>query len=223
MIKETVFFFRHGPATSRRQAEMGLVEFQKWLANEVDKDGYKALREGLVQDLRGEILEVGAGTGAMFSYYGEGANVVALEPDDPFRAAAEEAAKNAHASIEVVGGSGESLPFPDASFDAVVASTVLCSVTSMEQTLAEFKRVLKPGGRLRLLEHVRSEHWPEGALMDMLNPVWLRINKVGCNWNRRPVEAVRDAGFQIDDVEPHKLFSPAAPATMPLRLIKARI
>jgi hypothetical protein len=64
MIKETVFFFRHGPATSRRQAEMGLAEFQKWLANEVDKDGYKALREGLVQDLRGEILEVGAGTGA---------------------------------------------------------------------------------------------------------------------------------------------------------------
>jgi ubiquinone/menaquinone biosynthesis C-methylase UbiE len=222
MIKETVFFFRHGPATSRRQAEMGPVEFQKWLAKEVDEAGQKALREELVQDLRGDILEVGAGAGAMFSYYGEGANVVALEPDDEFRAAAEETAKNARASIEVVGGAGESLPFPDASFDAIVASTVLCSVTSMAQTLAEFKRVLKPGGRLRLLEHVRSEHWPEGVLMDMLNPVWLRLNKVGCNWNRRPVEAVRDAGFQIDEVEPHKFFSPAAPASFPLRLIKAR-
>jgi ubiquinone/menaquinone biosynthesis C-methylase UbiE len=223
MIKETMFFFRHGPATSRRQAEMGPVAFQQWLAKEVDKDGQKALREELVDDLRGDILEVGAGAGAMFLYYGEGANVVALEPDDDFRTAAEDTAKNARASIDVVDGAGESLPFPDASFDAVVASTVLCSVTSMEQTLAEFKRVLNPGGRLRLLEHVRSEHWPEGVLMDMLNPVWLRINKVGCNWNRRPVEAVRDAGFQIDDVEPHKFFSPAAPATMPLRLIKARI
>jgi len=222
MIKETVFFFRHGPATSRRQVKMGPVEFQKWMATEIDKDGLKPLREELVEDLRGDILEVGAGAGAMFSYYGDGANVVALEPDDDFRAAAEGAATNVRASIQVVGGAGESLPFPDASFDSIVASTVLCSVTSMEQTLAEFKRVLKPGGRLRLLEHVRSEHWPDGVLMDILNPVWLRLNKVGCNWNRRTVEAVRNGGFQIDDVEPHKFFSPAAPATMPLRLIKAR-
>jgi hypothetical protein len=85
MIKETVFFFRHGPATSRRQAEMGPVEFQKWLAKEVDEAGQKPLREHLVEDLRGDVLEVGAGAGAMFSYYGDGVNVVALEPDDDFR------------------------------------------------------------------------------------------------------------------------------------------
>ena len=74
---------------------MGPVAFQQWLAKEVDKDGQRALREELVDDLRGDILEVGAGAGAVFFYYGEGANVVVLEPDDDFRAAAEDTAKNA--------------------------------------------------------------------------------------------------------------------------------
>ena len=82
----------------------------------------------------------------MFAYYGEGVSVTAIEPDDEFRAGAEEAARAADVMIDVVPGAGESLPCPDASIDAVVASTVLCSVQSVKQTLAEFKRVLRPGG-----------------------------------------------------------------------------
>ncbi len=128
---------------------------------------------------------------------------------------------SARKAIRVVPGVGESLPFEDASVDAIVDSVVLCSVQSVQQTLTEIKRVLKPGGNLRLLEHIRSEHWPEGLLMDLFNPLWLRLNKMGCNWNRRSVEAVRDAGFRITSIENYKLFSPASPAAFPLRLIQA--
>jgi hypothetical protein len=71
------------------------------------------------------------------------------------------------------------------------------------------------------MEHVRSEHWLAGPLMDLLNPTWLRINKVGCNWNRRTFEAVRDAGFTIASTKTFKLYSPAAPTAFPYRLIEA--
>ncbi len=200
---------------------MGRVEFQLWLSAELDKDGLAELRGALVEDLHGDVLEVGAGSGAMFRYYGGDVHVTAIEPDDEFRAAAKEAARAAQVTIQVVPGAGESLPLGDASVDAVVASTVLCSVQSVQETLAEFKRVLRPGGALRLLEHVRSERWPAGLLMDLSNPLWLRINKVGCNWNRQSVQAVRDAGFGIDSIKEYKLYSPASPAAFPGRLIKA--
>ncbi len=221
MIREIAYFLRHGPSVGRKQAKMGRVEFQQWLVEEVDKDGMAEFRSLLVEGLSGDVAEVGAGSGAMFRYYGDNVNVTAIEPDDEFRAAAELAANDVRATIRVVPGVGESLPCEDSSVDAVVGSVVLCSVQSVQQTLTEFKRVLKPGGNLRLLEHVRSEHWLAGPLMNLLNPMWLRINKVGCNWNRRSVEAVRDAGFKIASLEDYKVFSPASPAAFPLRLIKA--
>ncbi len=97
----------------------------------------------------------------------------------------------------------------------------VCSVDWIPETLAEFKRVLKPGGALRLLEHVRSDHWMAGPLMDLTNPLWLRINKVGCNWNRRVEGPVREAGFRIASMESHKVYSPSAPMAWPYLLIKA--
>ncbi len=60
-------------------------------------------------------------------------------------------------------------------------------------------------------------------MLDILNPMWLRINKIGCNWNRRTVEAVQEAGFNIQRVDSHKIYSQHAPATFPLRIIKAGI
>jgi ubiquinone/menaquinone biosynthesis C-methylase UbiE len=221
MIQEVAYFLRHGPSVSRKQASMGRVEFQQWLAGQVDRDGLADLRSALVEDLRGEILEIGAGTGALFGFYDGDISVTAIEPDDEFRAAAQKAANEARVSIRVLPGTAESLPLGDATIDAVVASTVLCSVQSVAQALAEFKRVLKHGGELRLLEHVQSEHWPAGILMDLSNPIWLRLNKVGCNWNRRTGEAVRDGGFRIVSTKNWKLFSPASPAAFPGRLIRA--
>jgi ubiquinone/menaquinone biosynthesis C-methylase UbiE len=221
MLREILFFFRHGPGISRIQASVGRVEFLQRIARQLDEDGLARYRRELVGDLQGKILEVGTGTGATLPYYGEKARVTALEPDDEFRAAAEEVARTSRARIHCVPGTGESIPFGDESFDTVTASGVLCSVTSIPETLAEFRRVLRPRGHLRLLEHVRSEHWLAGPLMDLLNPIWLRLNKMGCNWNRKSVEAVRDAGFKIIEVKPYKLYSTATPAAYPSRLIKA--
>ncbi len=221
MVKEVYFFFRYGPGVAKRQKELGLVEFMKDLARRADADGFAELRQRLVGDLEGDILEIGTGTGATFSYYGPKANVTAIEPDVDFRATAEEAANHGQAAIKVLPGAGEELPFENAVFDVVSVSLALCCVASPSETLRELRRVLKPGGRLRLLEHVRSEHWLAGPLLDLLNPLWLRINKVGCNWNRRTVDTVRNAGFKIQSIEAHKIYSKAAPATFPLRIVKA--
>ena len=221
MIKEVWHFLRHGPAVARKQRAMGNVEFQEWLAARVDDDGFADLRASLVEGLEGDAVEVGCGTGAMFGYYGHNVSVTGIEPDDEFRGAAGRAAVAADATIRVTPGVAESLPFPDDSIDAIVSSVVLCSVDSVSETLAEFKRVLKPGGDLRLLEHVRSEHWMAGPLMDLTNPLWLCINNVGCNWNRRVEGPVREAGFRIASVESHKVYSPSSPAAFPLLLIKA--
>ena len=134
--------------------------------------------------------------------------------------AAAEAAVSCKSEIRVVRSVGEALPFPDATFDAVTASTVLCSVASPPTVLEEFARVLRPGGKLRLLEHVRSEHWLAGPLMDLFNPLWLKLNGGGCNWNRRSVETVRTSPFAVTSISSHKVLSTVTPA-FPLRLIMA--
>jgi len=221
MIREMYHFFRYGPRIQRLQEELGMVEFLKRISKEVDADGFAELRANLVGDLEEDILEIGPGTGAMFPYYRAKARVTAVEPDDELRAAAEESAKSAGAQIRVIPGTGEDLPVEDASFDGVCASQVLCSVESPSKTLDEFKRVLRPGGQIRLLEHVRSDHWLAGPLMNLSNPLWLRVNKVGCNWNRETVKDVRTAGFAIRSVEPYRIFSRASPVSSPGRLIKA--
>jgi SAM-dependent methyltransferase len=200
---------------------MGKLEFQNWLTARVDEDGMAGPRAALVEGLHGEVVEIGCGSGAMFPYYSPDVRVIAIEPDDEFRVGAEQVARDAVAEIRVTPGFAESLTMDDESVDAIVCATVLCSVDSIAETLAEFKRVLKPGGSLRLLEHVRSEHWMAGQLMSLTNPLWLWINKVGCNWNRHVEEPVRGAGFRIASMERIKFYSTAAPATFPYLLIKA--
>jgi ubiquinone/menaquinone biosynthesis C-methylase UbiE len=221
MIREIYYFFRYGPSVRKRQKEMELVEFQKDLVRRTNTEGWDELRLSLVGDLEGDILEIGAGTGATFQYYNPNAKVTAIEPCDEFRAAAIETTHNVTAKIKVISAEGEYLPFKDASFDTVTASTVLCCVTSPTKTLEEFKRVLRPSGQIRLLEHVRSEQLLAGIMMDLLNPTWLRINKIGCNWNRRTVNEVKAAGFNIRSLKSHKIYSKAMPVAFPLRIIKA--
>ena len=223
MIREAYYLLRYGFAVRRRRREMDPVEFRKDLARRWDAEGLGELRSRLVGDLQGDVLEVGAGTGATFGYYGNRARVTAVEPYGELRAAAAEASQDSAATIRVVSAEGEKLPFDKGTFDAVSASTVLCSVASPVTTLAEFRRVLRPGGQVRLLEHVRSEHWLAGPMMDLSNPLWLYVNRTGCHWNRRTVEDVESAGFATLSVEPHKIWSRAVPAAVPLRIIKAEL
>jgi ubiquinone/menaquinone biosynthesis C-methylase UbiE len=112
------------------------------------------------------------------------------------------------------------LAFEDGSFDAVVLGLVLCSVPSAERVLAEAFRVLRPGGQLRALEHVRSEEAVAGFLMDVTNPLWLRLNGQGCCWNRNSLAHIEPAGFAIDDLLAFKRFDTMMPA-FPMRRVRA--
>jgi ubiquinone/menaquinone biosynthesis C-methylase UbiE len=148
----------------------------------------------------------------MFDHYDAAASVVALEPEADFFELAARKAEKLGKRIEVVGGDGMALAFEDDSFDAVVLGLVLCSVPSVEAVLRESYRVLRPSGSLRAFEHVRSKGRLTGLLMDAGNPVWLRLNKQGCNWNRDPLEAMARAGFVVDDVVRFKTFDTMLPA-----------
>lgn len=117
----------------------------------------------------------------------------AIEPEEDFRGVAAAKAEKSSGRIRATAGDGMALAFEDRSFDAVVFGLVLCSVPSVERVVAEAFRVLRPGGAFRALEHVRSERAVGGALMDLMNPFWLKLNKQGCNWNRNPVAVIRKA------------------------------
>jgi ubiquinone/menaquinone biosynthesis C-methylase UbiE len=147
----------------------------------------------------GRVLEVGVGTGMNMAYYPPAAAVVAVDPSPSFLTwAANRARKNGKAA-----GLGvmdvRRLAFADDSFDYAATSFVFCSVPDPIAGLTEVRRVLKPGGRLILLEHVRSDWRPLGWLMDFLNPPWLRLS--GDNINRDTLANVQRAGFRVVAVD----------------------
>jgi ubiquinone/menaquinone biosynthesis C-methylase UbiE len=158
-----------------------------------------ALRPRLQGDLRGHVLEIGAGTGASFAYYPPEAHVVATEPDPHMmRRAERRLARLGRASIELRAASADALPFDDASFDHALSSLVLCTVPDQSRALAELRRVLKPNGTFRFLEHVRNDEstfW--GGVQDLITPVWRWLG-AGCHPNRRTGRAIEEAGFRIE-------------------------
>ena len=123
-----------------------------------------------------------------------------MEPDDHLRALAERAALKAAVPVRVVAGHATALPVEDGSFDAAVASLVLCSVPDMPAALAELRRVLKPGAELRFFEHVRSDKPWFGLLENAITPLLSRVGG-GCHPNRDTAAAIRAAGFDIETLD----------------------
>ena len=154
----------------------------------------------LLGGLTGDVLEIGAGNGATFRHYSNAARVLALEPDPHMR---RHAAPNLRPNIRLEAGAGERLPASDASVDAVVVSLVLCTVHDVARTLAEVRRVLKPGGTFVFIEHVRSGG-VMGRLQDLSQPVY-GWTAGGCHWNRRTEEAIGDAGFRFERLDRHSM------------------
>jgi len=164
----------------------------------------------------GHILEVGVGTGVNLPYYPAGARVTAIDVSDRMLARARQRAARLHVPVDLALMDAQRLDFPDRTFDAVVATCVFCSVPDPVAGLRETLRVLKPGGRLLLLEHVRSENPVVGKVMDLLNPLMVRLS--GANLNRRTVDNVRSAGAHDLDVASHafgivKLIEARSPAS----------
>ncbi len=160
------------------------------------------LRAKLLVDVRGDVLEIGAGTGANFAHYPADARVVALEPDPHMLKRAE---GRRTPNIELRQAPAERLPCADASFDVVISTLVLCTVDDVPAALAEIQRVLRPDGELRFIEHVRGGG-AIGRAQDVLQPVygWFAA---GCQWNRRTEEALRAAGFALPSLSRTKLAS----------------
>lgn len=150
-------------------------------------------RGNLLRDVHGLVLEVGAGSGPNLNHYPPEARVMATEFDEESMALARPRS-NSH--IRLASADIEHLAFLDDTFDAVVATLVFCSVERPVVGFHEVRRVLKPGGRLHLIEHVRSHHAWLGAWQDKLNPRWNAWAE-GCNLNRDTEANVRLAGLEL--------------------------
>jgi ubiquinone/menaquinone biosynthesis C-methylase UbiE len=151
----------------------------------------------LLAGLSGRVIEVGAGNGINFpNYPSTVTEVVAVEPEAYLRKRAEEAATDARIRVTVVDGVAEALDVEDESFDAAVASLVLCSVPDQARALAEIRRILKPGGELRFYEHVLSEEPKVARLQNRVDRVWPLLGG-GCHPNRDTPAAIEAAGFEM--------------------------
>lgn len=179
-------------------------------------------RERLLAGVEGRVLEIGAGTGVNLPYYGPGVSALALaEPEAPMARRLERRVRERRPDAEIVHAPAESLPFEDDAFDVAVSTLVLCTVADQPRALAELGRVLRPGGSLLFIEHVRADEPRLARWQDRLNGVQRRI-ACGCNCNRPTVDAIRAAGFVLAEVERDQL--PKAPAIVrPLAVGVARL
>lgn len=164
----------------------------------VDKAGMADRRRRLVAEARGEVVEVGGGTGRNLPYYRDVDRVVVLEPDRSMRARLLERLDAAAVPVEVHESGIEDTTLPDGFADTVVSSLVLCSVESPAVALAEIKRLLKAGGRLLFLEHVAVPGL-RGRVQSAMTPLWSRTAGAGCHLDRPTLDSIRSAGFAITD------------------------
>ncbi len=172
---------------------------------------FRRLRKRLWEEEagKGRLLEIGVGTGKNIPYYPAGARVVGIDLSPGMLRAAK---RRLRAGVDLVLADAQHLPFRSAVFDSAAATFVFCSVPDAVAGLREAARVLRPEGDLVLLEHVRAQNPVAGKIMDLVNPVWVRL--FGANINRRTVQNVELAGLNVGDVQ---TFGPGI-----LKLIPAR-
>ena len=182
----------------------------------MDKGGMRDFRRQLLAGLDGEVVEVGAGNGLNFPWYPHAVtSVLAVEPEPRLRERAAAAAGRAPVSVTVVAGTAERIPCADESADALVCSLMLCSVGDQAVALREARRVLRPGGQLRFLEHVRAETTGLLRVQKAFDAtVWPHIGG-GCHMSRDTAASIEAAGFSIERIDrfrfPQKGFSPTSP------------
>lgn len=180
----------------------------------MDKGGVIEHRRRLLAGLSGEVVEIGAGNGLNFAHYPEGVTrVVAIEPETHLRALARRVALQAPIEIEVLDGVADHLPAEEAGFDAAVACLMLCSVPDQQAALREMHRVLRPGGQLRFLEHVRAAPGTLRRVQRLADATVWPLLFGGCHTARDTLAAITDAGFTVQHVERFRF--PAARVSQP--------
>lgn len=192
-----------------------VAAFYDRMIAESEKAGLSAHRQALLAGASGRVLEIGGGTGANLPFYQDSViELVVAEPEEPMAIRLERKLGGYRIPTRVVRAPAERLPLETASFDCAVATLVLCTVKDPARALAEVRRVLKPGGRLLFLEHVRSDDPKLARWQDRLRVPWSWIG-CGCQCNRRTVENIRAAGFAVSDLR-REIFPKAAPLARPL-------
>jgi AhpD family alkylhydroperoxidase len=166
-----------------------------------DRAGVRKARSRIAGAARGDVLEIGIGTGSNLEVYADAVVLHGLDPSAPALSIARGRARRSERTVALVQGDAGALPYPDASFDTVVATFVLCSVGDVGRSLAEARRVLRPGGTIRLLEHARSRHGVVAAVQTRSAPAWARAS--GCRLDHDVVGAVRAAGLSVLEERHH--------------------
>jgi ubiquinone/menaquinone biosynthesis C-methylase UbiE len=165
-----------------------------------EEAGLRELRHGLIADATGHVLEIGAGTGANLPHYDGGIeSLVLTEPQPPMLRRLQRSAHEHAPHAQVLRAPAEDLPFEDDSFDTVVSTLVLCGVDDQPRALREARRVLRPGGRLLFLEHVRADDPDLARFQDRMN--WLNRLVVGCDCNRPTLGTIEAEGFTVSRLE----------------------
>lgn len=161
------------------------------------------IRKKILSEASGKVLEVGVGTGKNLEFYSPDCEITGIDLSPGMLEKAREKAQKIRITVSLLEMDAQNLQFPDDTFDTVVATCVFCSVPDPIKGLKEVKRVCKPEGKIILLEHVRSDNPILGKLMDLLDPITVRM--MGPHINRRTVENISKAGLTIRSVEDQNL------------------
>ena len=179
-----------------------MADGHPWLARTLDvvmRPMYPA-RRFVVPEATGTVLEVGVGTGLNFGLYRDVTALEGVDPDPFMLARARERVADLPFPVRLHETGAERMPFTDGHFDTAVVTFTLCTIPDPAAALAEVYRVLRAGGRLLFIEHTRSIQPVVAGVQDALTPLWKKIGG-GCHLNRRAIELVRAAGFQVRGTE----------------------
>ncbi len=168
----------------------------------LDPIGVDKWRRWVVSAARGRVLELGVGTGLNLRHYRAAETVAAIDPDGASLRRAFSRRRHAGERVALYQARAEDLPFPSGFFDAVLGTLVFCTIGNPPSALAEADRVLKTGGTLRLVEHVRVHNRVAAGAQDLVTPLWREIAG-GCHLNRDTLAAVERAGFRVRAVHAH--------------------
>jgi ubiquinone/menaquinone biosynthesis C-methylase UbiE len=162
--------------------------------------GLRRLRQEVIESTSGAVLEIGGGTGLNLPLYPAHVRLILTEPDVAMLARARLRLASTRCSVELVAADAQRLPFADGVFDHAVATLAFCTIPDPVKAFAEVRRVLRPGGLLHLLEHVRTPRSWVASLQDMSTPLWKHLAH-GCHLNRRTLETALAQGFTTRSVK----------------------